>query len=149
METSRHGLECLKGWEGCILHVYKDAGGLPTIGIGHLLTKEERTNGKYDGGITEEQSLDILANDLKRFEKCVNSSVKVKLNQNQFDALVIFAFNIGDGGFLASTALRMLNDKQFDKVPDAMRMWNKVGGRVNQGLIERREKEIRLFLEVI
>jgi len=149
MEISENGLKLLSEWEGEILHIYKDSAGLPTVGVGHLLTKEERVGGKYEGGITHEQAMQILTNDLRRFERTVNDGVKVALNQNQYDALVIFAFNIGDGGFLSSTALRKINAKEFDRVPDAMQMWNKAGGKIDDGLINRRKKEIKLFLEPV
>jgi lysozyme len=67
------------------------------------------------------------------------------LNQNQFDALVSFAFNVGDGAFRSSTLLRLLNQGQYDQVPAQLRRWNMDNGHVVQGLINRRNKEIALW----
>ena len=145
MDISAKGLQLLSKWEGCVLHVYKDSGGKPTIGIGHLLTNEEKVGSKYAEGITKEQALQILHDDLKRFIAAVNNHVRIGLTQNQFDALVILAFNIGDVGFTTSTVLRRVNAGDFGTVPDAFRMWNKAGGKVDQGLVIRRENEIKLW----
>lgn len=154
MQISDNGLKLLAEFEGNVLHMYKDDAGHPTIGIGHKLLNSELVGGyviingehvDWRKGITSELSDALCRQDLQRFEKAVNDGVRVNLTQNQYDALVIFCFNIGDGGFKASTALRVINAKEFDKVPDAMRMWNKTGGVVNQGLVNRREKEIKLW----
>ena len=96
-------------------------------------------------GITQDQALDLLEQDLRIAERAVNDSVKVPLNQNQFDALVSFVFNVGTGAFRNSTLLRMLNEGQYDQVPNQMRRWNRSGNRIVNGLINRREKEIKLW----
>src|SRR6185436_11783170 len=115
MQMSEHGLGLLQKWEGFELKLYKDSAGLPTIGVGHLLTKSELTSGKivingipvrYSGDLTNQQVLDLLSQDLKPSEQAVNKGVKVALNQNQFDALVSFAFNVGNPAFAASTLLK-------------------------------------------
>src|SRR5205807_1956598 len=101
MEMSENGLVLLKQWEGFKLQVYKDSAGLPTIGVGHLLTKSELTSGKiningvpveYSNGLTGDQVTDLLSQDVTPAENAVNNGVKVPLNQNQFDALVSFTF---------------------------------------------------------
>lgn len=154
LTISSKGLKYLAKWEGEVLHMYKDSAGYPTIGIGHLLTSEEkvsgylRINGEYidwTTGITSKQSRDLCIQDLKRFIDAVNTGVKVKLNQDQFDALVILAFNIGDFGFSKSTVLKRVNSGDFTKVPDAFRMWKIAHGTVNKGLVLRRENEIDLW----
>ena len=86
-----------------------------------------------------------MAQDLERFEAAVNDGVQVALNQNQFDALVSFAFNVGRQGFKSSTLLKKLNQGLYDEVPAQLRRWNKTGGNVIQGLVNRREKEIALW----
>lgn len=161
MNVSLNGLEKLKDWEGCVLRVYKDSAGLPTIGIGHLLAKSELLSGyltikgvsvPFATGITEQQALDLLDQDLDQFEWAVNKKVSVPLAQNQFDALVAFAFNIGVGGFTASSALKAVNSSNLDEVPNLMQRWNKItdpktGQKVVcEGLVSRRNKEIALFL---
>lgn len=150
MEFSKHGEELLKEWEGCILHIYHDSAGKPTIGIGHLLTTNEKANEKFKNGITSDQAFSLLEQDIKPAVDEVNKHVTQTLNQNQFDALVIFTFNIGTHGFDTSSALQALNENDFDDVPDDMRKWNKVTKNgihvVDPGLNTRRENEIKLWL---
>ena len=154
MQMSEKGKELLAQWEGTILHVYNDAVGLPTIGVGHLLTRDELTSGKiyiqgqlvrYANGLTQQQALDLLGQDLDKFEKVVDESVTVDLKQNQFDALVSFAFNVGAGAFKDSSLLKVLNKGQYDAVPDQLRRWAHAGGRRVEGLANRRENEIKLW----
>jgi lysozyme len=154
MQMSQHGLELLEQWEGFELEVYNDSAGLPTIGVGHLLTKSELSSGKisikgvavaYGNGLTNQQVTDLLSQDVKPAEQSVNNGVKVSLNQNQFDALVSFTFNVGGGAFSSSTLLKVLNQGQYDQVPDQLRRWTKSGGRTVQGLVNRRENEIKLW----
>lgn len=149
---SREGLEFLMNEEGCKQEVYLDAGGKPTIGVGHLLTEEEITSGliqgkhSYGEGLTYDQCLDVLAEDVERFEDAVNDLVEVDLNQTQFDALVSLCFNIGRGAFARSTLLRVLNQGRYKAVPAQFRAWRKVNGKVVAGLVARREREIALWL---
>ena len=154
MQMSQHGLELLTQWEGCELKVYNDSAGLPTIGVGHLLTKSELTSGKiviggapvkYGAGITQQQAEQLLAQDLDPAEAAVNGGVKVKLSQNQFDALTSFTFNVGTGAFASSTLLRLLNQGQYAQVPEQLMRWTRAGGRVVQGLVNRRQNEIKLW----
>lgn len=154
MQISEPGLELLKQWEGFELKVYKDSAGLPTIGVGHLITKSEQSSGniviagvpvQYANGLTDQQALDLLSQDVQPAENSVNNGVKVDLNQNQFDALVSFTFNVGVGAFTSSTLLKVLNQGQYDQVPDQLRRWNKAGGKVVQGLVNRRENEVKLW----
>ena len=154
MEMSEHGLELLKQWEGFELKQYKDSAGLPTIGVGHLITQSEQASGEivingvpvaYASGLAGAQVLDLLSQDVNPAENAVNNGVKVALNQDQFDALVSFTFNVGAGNFNSSTLLKVLNQGQYDQVPDQLRRWNKAGGKVVQGLVNRRENEIKLW----
>jgi lysozyme len=154
MQMSEHGLALLQKWEGFELKVYKDSAGLPTIGVGHLLTKSELTSGKivingapvqYSDGLANEQALDLLSQDVKPAAQAVNNGVKVTLTQNQFDALVSFTFNVGVGAFTASTLLKVLNQQQFAEVPNQLLRWVRSGGQVVQGLLNRRNNEISLW----
>ena len=158
MQMSEHGLELLEQWEGFELKVYKDSAGLPTIGVGHLLTKSELTSGKivinglpvqYADGLTDQQSLDLLSQDVKPAAQAVNTSVKVPLNQNQFDALVSFTFNVGVAAFSGSTLVKVLNQKQYGEVPNQLLRWVRSGGQVVQGLVNRRQNEISLWNEPV
>mgnify|MGYP003541688444 CR=1 FL=1 len=154
MQVGPHGKMLFKEWEGLVPHEYLDSGGAPTIGIGHLLTRSERTSGKiilrgqsldYRNGFTEQQCWDLLDQDLDGVERTINDAVKVPLNQNQFDALVSFAFNVGDNAFRDSTLLKLLNQGQYDQTPAQLRRWVRDNGHVVQGLVNRREKEIALW----
>jgi lysozyme len=95
--------------------------------------------------ITKAQSDALLVADLARFEKAVAASVKVPLTQNQFDALVSLAFNIGSNAFAKSTLVRVLNGGHYDQVGAQLARWNKVGGKPNKGLTARRARETALF----
>ena len=89
--------------------------------------------------LTEQQCWDLLDLDLAGSEAVVNDAAKVSLNQNQFDALVSFVFNVGDG------LLRLLNQGQPDQVPAQLQRWVMDNGHVVQGLVNRRNKEIALW----
>ena len=135
MKTSEAGLEFLKTWEGCELQIYPDQAGYATIGIGHLIRDGEN----FSGGLTEHEALELLARDVRVREDAVNRYVDVPLSQRQFDVLVEFTFNIGVGAFEASSLVRMLNDGDYDCVPGQLLRWKYTGGRVSQGLINRRK----------
>jgi len=154
MEMSEKGIHCLKLWEGFKTKVYKDCAGYLTIGVGHLLTDAEKKNGVIKAGsltidfnktISEAEVEAILKQDLKSFVTAVNTLVKSKLTQNQFDALTSFCFNVGQGNFKASTLLKVLNEGKYADVPAHLRKWNRAGGKVVQGLVNRRENEILLW----
>ena len=149
-KISKEGLHFIKEHEGVELNVYKDVAGLPTIGIGHLLTQDELRSGKidimgtkvrYGGGILLDQAYDLLDQDLDRFENAVNRNVTVPLTQNKFDALVSLAFNIGIGAFSNSTLLKFLNKGNYKEACNQFGRWVYSGGKVIQGLINRRKDE--------
>ena len=154
-------LNCIKYMEeveGRDNHVYPDSSGYPTIGIGHLLTAVEQGTGtiiinkvpvEYRIGLTDKQVDDLLLQDMYTAEQIVSRVVNVLLNQNQFDALCSFCFNIGNVNFTKSTLLRLLNNGNYAAVPEQMRRWNKakINGEliVMKGLTNRREKDISLW----
>lgn len=145
MQISKKGLSLLKEWEGCLLHIYKDSAGYPTIGVGHLISKGE----DFSKGLTEQQASDLLAKDILPKANTVNTLVKVPLTQDQFDALVSFTFNVGSSAFKASTLLKKLNNKDYLSVPTELLKWTKAGGILNEGLVNRRNKEIKLWKGLI
>lgn len=151
---SEEGRKKLAEWEGVRLTLYMDVAGYSTIGVGHLLTKDELSSGKiwiagqpvrYAGGLTQQHALDLLAQELKSFEDAINQAVTVPLAQNQFDALVSFSYNVGAGAFKNSTLLKLLNQRQYDQVPNQLRRWIFAGGKKRVGLINRRNKEIEMW----
>ena len=154
MEMSEQGKELLAQWEGIETEVYLDVAGLKTIGVGHLLTKDELSSGKitiggtavqYADGITDGQVYDLLGQDLAGFEQTVNDKVTVSLKQVQFDALVSFSFNVGASAFSSSTLLKKLNQGNYDEMPTQLRRWVYSGGNKVQGLVNRRENEVKLW----
>lgn len=154
MELSEKGKTLLAKFEGKFPTVYFDVAGFQTIGIGHLLTKSELTSGKikifdnnvkYEDGLTENQMNDLLILDIAMTVHVVNSLVTVKLSQNQFDALVIFAFNVGCDAFKNSTLLKVLNEENYDEVPKQMLRWVHTNGKKIIGLQNRRLEEVKLW----
>ena len=87
----------------------------------------------------------LLLEDVEVFEEAINKLVEVPLEQNQFDALVSWTFNLGSTNLKNSTLLKVLNDKDYEGVPAQIKRWNKAGGKVLQGLVRRREAEALLF----
>jgi lysozyme len=133
---------------------YLDSGGELTIGVGHLLTLDERRSGKiwikgeavdYRNGLTLEQCYDLMEQDLKIAMRAVNEFVKVPLTDYQYAALVSFVFNIGVNAFAGSTLLRLLNQGAYIHVPEQMKRWIYDNGEIVQGLINRRDKEIEMW----
>ena len=143
MEISQEGLSLIKKFEGCKLKSYKCAAGVWTIGYGS-------TNGIEEGmEISQERADMLLLEDVEIFENAVNELVKVPLEQNQYDALVTWTFNLGPTNLKNSTLLKVLNDKNYEGVPEQIKRWNKatVDGerQVLEGLVRRREAEALLF----
>lgn len=150
MKVSDKGADFIAKWEGEILEVYLDPVDLPTLGIGHLLTKSELAAMPVGTKISKELSRHYFAKDIAKFERAVSDAVKVPMNQNQFDALVSLAFNIGIGAFNRSSVVRQMNAQQPMLAANAFLAWNKAtrNGKkiVLQGLTNRREAERKLFL---
>lgn len=149
MNISKKGLDLIKDFEGTKLKAYYDSVGIPTIGHGTI----KYPNGKavaMGDVITLAQAESYMLNDLKSFEAAVNGAVKVPVTQNQYDAMVSLAYNIGVTGFTNSTLVRKLNAGDVKGAADQFLVWNK--GRVKgvlveiKGLTNRRVKERALFL---
>lgn len=148
MKTSDKGIALIKAHEGLRLEAYPDPAhgwAVPTVGYGHTTAAGPP---KVERGmrITEAGATEILRADLRKFERYVQDAVKVPLNQNQFDALVSFTFNLGPGNLRKSTLLRKLNARDYAGAADQFLVWNKAGGKVLNGLTKRRAAERALFL---
>ncbi len=141
MKISQKGIDLVKSFEGLELKAYKDSVGILTIGWGS--TGSHVTAGMT---ITKEQAEQLLKKDLERFERGVSDLVKVPLNQNQFDALCSFAFNLGLGNLKSSTLLEKLNSLDYQGAANEILRWNRAGGKVLAGLTRRRIAERDLFL---
>ncbi|WP_275677139.1 glycoside hydrolase family protein [Neobacillus drentensis] len=137
MKISQTGIKLIQQFEGCLLVGYKDAVGVPTIGWGH-------TGGVVVGQrITQAKADELLKQDLKRFEDAVNK-LGLKLNQNQFDALVSFAYNVGPGNLK-----KLVEGRSLNQVADNICLYCKAGGQTLNGLVKRRNAEKALFLKPV
>jgi len=146
MHVSPSGVDLICNFEGLELKAYDDGVGVWTIGYGTT---------KYPNGIrvkkgdtcTLDQAKAYMQNDLKAFEQTVNSAIKVPLNQNQFDALVSLAYNIGATAFKKSTLVKRLNEGNYNAAANQFDLWVNAGGKRMQGLVNRRAAERTLFLK--
>lgn len=135
---SAKGIALIKRFEGCRLTAYKCSAGVWTIGYGH-------TSGVHSGqAITQAQADALLRQDLEKFERYVNSTAYVpitaQLNENQFAALVSFAFNCGQGNLK-----RLCAGRNTVQIAAAMPQYCKAAGRKLPGLVQRRAAEVALF----
>jgi lysozyme len=139
MKLSKVGADLIKKYEGCKLKAYLCPANKWTIGWGH-------TGGVKQGQvITQAQADALFDKDIQRFVDGVNELVKVEVNQNQFDALVSFAYNCGVDALRKSTLLKYVNGKEFSKASAEFDRWNKGNGKELAGLIKRRNGEQALF----
>ena len=146
MKISEKGLTMIESFEGCLLKASNKLDGVWTIGYGQT--------GRYYGkrvrrGMTTtkaEAHAWLRDHSIKTYEDAVTQAVKVPLNQNQFDALVSFTYNVGVGALKQSTALRKLNAGDYAGAADALTMWTKCRRKVLAGLVRRRKEERALFL---
>ena len=140
MTTSPNGRKFIEDLEGVRLKAYQDGGGVWTIGYGHIL-------GVKSGDICSfDQADKWLSEDLTKAEAAVNKHVTQPLNQNQYDALVIFTFNVGVEGFETSTLLRLLNHGDTMGAANQFLLWVHIKGVFSPGLLNRRTAERQLFL---
>ena len=120
-----------------------------TIGYGHLIAKDEWTT--FEKGITEVEADALFAKDLAPFVEAVSSNIRVGVQQYEFDALVIFAFNIGKAGFAKSSVVKLINDPPAEDalthLEVAWKAWNKAQGKVMKGLVNRRRCEWQIYTE--
>jgi lysozyme len=139
--TSDRGVNFIKRWEGYSPFVYLDAVGKPTIGHGHLITPTS----KFEEPLSPQAAHDLLVEDVRKHEKPIHRLVKVRLQTHKCDALSSFVFNLGGGALQKSTLLKKVNAGEHDLVPDEFRKWNRAGGVVLRGLVNRREQEAQMY----
>jgi len=147
MKISENGLNLIKQFEGFSSTPYLCPAKIPTIGFGSTYYEDRTKVTLKDKQITEERAtelLEFIAN--KTFSENINKVVKVPLNQNQFDALVSFAYNIGNKNFNWSTLLKKLNLSDYEGCSQEFGRWNQANGKILNGLVLRRQKEKELFL---
>ena len=146
LDLKINGRNIIKRWEGLRLKGYLCPAGTPTVGWGHTGTEV------YVGmKITMAHAERLLTADVQWAEQAIERYVTAYVRQNQFDALVSFIFNIGSGAFAGSTALKRINNLNWQGAAEAMTWWNKarVSGALTilPGLVDRRAEEAALFLQ--
>ncbi len=156
MSLGPEGVALLKGIEQLRLKPYDDQTGKSiskwswgaTIGYGHLITKESEWV-HYKEGITKEEADALFMEHSVKFIDQVNESLKVKVTQHQFDALVIFCFNIGETGLATSSVIKLINNPDaktpYACLENAWKAWNKSQGAVNRGVVNRRKCEWNIY----
>lgn len=147
MQLGDAGLRLIAEFEGFRSHPYLDVVGIPTIGYGNTYYPDTgRRVTLADAPVTEREAADMLLATLARYVDGIDRYAQVPLTQNQFDALVSWAYNVGLEGARTSTLMRKLNEGDYVGAADQLMRWNKAGGREVPGLTRRRAAERALFL---
>ena len=158
-QMSDQGIELLMSIESFRGDPYDDQTGKvisnwvigATIGYGHLISLQEwnEFGAGYRNGITQEQAKTLFLKDLAPFVEGVNAKVTASITQNQFDALVILAFNIGLANLATSSVLKLVNNpSSLTKYPNLEAAWksrNKSQGKIMEGLNKRRNAEWNIY----
>lgn len=142
---NKASLDLIKRWEGCKLKAYKCSAGVWTVGYG-LTTSAGFIEVGSDTTITQAEADWYFEKTIEKFLAEIKPAITAPINENELGAFTSLAYNIGPTAFRKSSALRHFNAGSKDKVPNALRMWRKAGGKVVKGLINRREAEVDLFL---
>lgn len=140
MQTSSMMRAMIESWEGCRLEPYADAVGVPTVGFGHT---GDDVSLAMDP-ISQEQADQLLAADLVKFEGYVDELCPV-CTQQQFDALVSFCYNLGQGSLSGSTLRRLHNEGDYTGAAGEFAKWDHAGGQVLAGLTRRRAGEANVY----
>ena len=146
MKASILAVSLLKEVEGWSSVAYHDGAGKMTIGWGHMIREDEEW--LKHTTISKDVGEALLVIDVGRVNYTIDETVKVNLTENQRAALVSLIYNIGDSAWRESTTLKILNNKEYDKMPNRFHMWNKITDPVTKekvisnGLLNRRAKEV-------
>jgi lysozyme len=141
MQASAAAFDLIREFEGFRSETYLDVAGLPTIGYGHKLLHPD----SFPDGCTRDLAEQMLACDVDDTEEAVKRLVKVPLTQGQFDALVDFTYNLGQGRLADSTLLKNLNAGKYEDAGRELLRWCRAGGEIVPGLERRREAELALW----
>ncbi len=139
--------EIAKPFEGLSLEPYHDVVGFPTIGRGHLLSRERGASLTQFWPLMDEAEADaLLETDMAKAELAVARLIDVPLSPEQEGALIDFAFNCGSGNLQASTLRRVINRREYHEAPRQFMRWVYAGGVKLRGLIRRRAAEVDMWL---
>ena len=140
-----NAIDLIKKYEGFRPQAYQDSVGVWTIGYGTT-----RINGqpvKAGMSITEDQALQLVQQEVNKLWSQIEQISRVNLNQNQMNALVDFAYNLGFNALKTSTLMKYVNQSKFDQAANEFTRWVYAGGKVLPGLVKRREAEKQLFMQ--
>lgn len=146
MQASINCLNIIKKFEGLSLKPYLDVVNVPTIGYGSTHYENGIAVTLKDPPITKDRAISLMINTLENYVSAVIRMVHVPINQDQFDALVDFAYNAGIGALQTSTLLRLLNAHDYNGASMEFGKWVYADGKVLNGLATRRKLERKLFL---
>lgn len=145
MTLDSTGYKLIQGFEGLKLNAYQDSVGIWTIGYGNITYEDGKKVQKGDK-ITQEKADSLFKFYADRFAKQVDSAITSKVNQNQFNAIVSLAYNIGIGALQKSTLLKKVNANPNDEsIKNEFMKWVNAGGKKIQGLVNRRTKESEIY----
>jgi len=148
MKLDENGYNLICGFEGLRLKPYLCSANIPTIGYGNTYYPSGKKVNMTDAPITKEYAFEIFKDIADRFAGKVDLLVTKELNQNQFNALVSFAYNVGTGNFASSTLLKKVNANPNDlTIKLEFAKWNKANKKVIDGLTNRRKKESDLYFK--
>jgi lysozyme len=146
MKVSDKGLELIRKHEGFSAKPYLCPAKVPTIGYGNTFYADGSKVTMSDASLTKDAANSLLRVVVAKFEKCVNECVVPEIEQNKFDALVSFAYNLGCGSIKKSTLLKKVNANKDDlSIAKEFLRWNKAGGKVLRGLTKRRTDEANYY----
>ena len=145
-QLSANGLQFIKSFEGFSAFPYLDSAQVPTIGYGTIVYDDGTRVTMDDPSITEAQAEVFLRYQIEQKTTLVDQMLTYPVNQNQYDALISFAYNLGVGALHGSTLLDLVNQGNLDAAADEFPKWNHANHVVVDGLTRRRAAERVLFL---
>ena len=150
MKLTDNGIRLIQEFEGLRLTSYLCSAGVPTIGYGATFY-HDGSKVKLGQTITRDQANQLLKDHLKEFEGSLTGLLNgTPVNQNQFDALVSFTYNLGAGNLAKSQLLRFVKINPNDpRIAAEFAKWNRAGGEVVTGLVRRRKKEAQLYFAAV
>lgn len=146
MNVSDKAIKMIRHHEGVRVKPYQDAIGLWTVGVGHLIGDGKTLPDEWNRTLTMGEVDEILRKDLARFEAGVERLCPTGLTQSRFDALVSISFNFGLGNLQRSSIRMKHNRGEFEDAADSFLLYNKAGGKIFKGLVNRRNDERALYL---
>jgi len=142
------GIELITQWEGLKLKPYLCSAGVPTIGYGSTRYEDGTKVKLTDKDITKERAIELFKNTIKTYEREVDAYCRDDINQNQFNALVSFAYNLGCNALKNSTLLKKVNNNPSDvSIKNEFMKWIYVGKKPLKGLVNRRTAEVKMYFE--